>query len=482
MGSAPKDLVDPGEQAGPPTTAGTDSIELSVLGGFLADPPPGVVEVQLARLAEWMFTHDRCRQVFQSIVRTFGEHRTADAISVLRDLRGREEEALERFVFDLMDMVATPHLLEPHVEQLVHAAIRTKAARELRIDPEPPLDSELERAMQTIQDLRRHLSRRPPLELLTDAQVEALPTPSFLVGDAIVEQGLSMLFGPPASWKTFLALDVAQSLQTGVTSVLGPVPRARPCVYVLAEASGGFGRRLAAWREAHKVSKATGLLILRRALLINDPREQALLVSALNDLESPPALVVLDTVARTNSGDENLAADVRRYVDGCDKLRAEVGCAVLLLHHPGWKTDRERGSTSWRASVDTLMRIDVEGDGRGTLTCEKQRDAEGFHDIALDLTPTGSSAVIRVCDPSSPPSGDPPAAVRRTLRLLSQHSDEDGLSATAWRNVVHEQAGFSESTFYRHAKALYRGGFVTKEKIGRSRIYRVSAEGERWLS
>ena len=46
------------------------------------------------------------------------------------------------------------------------------------------------------------------------------------------------------------------------------------------------------------------------------------------------ALVIIDTLARTLPGDENSAADMGRFVAGCDDLR-RAARGIAIVHHEG---------------------------------------------------------------------------------------------------------------------------------------------------
>ncbi len=94
-----------------------------------------------------------------------------------------------------------------------------------------------------------------------------------------------------------------------------------------------------------------------------------------------PDLIVLDSLVRLHSKDENSSSDMAiLYNDSIKPLARELNCAVLLLHHAG-KTDasssykRGRGSGELTASPDVGLDIRPLGDGRFNLVTYKTRRA-----------------------------------------------------------------------------------------------------------
>src|SRR5580704_10982572 len=86
--------------------------------------------------------------------------------------------------------------------------------------------------------------------LLDDASMAARTTPVALVEGMIPERSLAVIYGQPASGKSFLALDLAYSVATGIPW-LGRKVQHGPAVYIAGEGIGGLPKRIAAWKDAH---------------------------------------------------------------------------------------------------------------------------------------------------------------------------------------------------------------------------------------
>jgi len=195
-------------------------------------------------------------------------------------------------------------------------------------------------------------------------------------------------------------------------------------------------------------------------------------------LDAPPVLIVFDTLARCLiGGDENSAKDMGRALANADGIRRALGCAVLLVHHSNASGERERGSTALRGAVDVLHLLKSEGGAR-TLSCVKSKDAVAFDPIEFELRQVSDSAVLTPISRVGVSGFNISVGAVEALRSLSQAALPEGLSVTKWEEV----ADCSPSTFYRHRKALWEGGFVTRDKEGRGALHRLTEKGERVLA
>jgi hypothetical protein len=127
------------------------------------------------------------------------------------------------------------------------------------------------------------------------------------------------------------------------------------------------------------------------APLLTQPQELAALNKTLKELPKPPALIVIDTLARCFvGGDENSAKDMGLFVQACRGLQAATGGALLVVHHTGKPKKNsgdpglERGSSALRAAADAVL-LQVKKNDMVTITNEKQKDDEEFKPVSLRL-------------------------------------------------------------------------------------------------
>jgi hypothetical protein len=234
---------------------------------------------------------------------------------------------------------------------------------------------------------------RKEFRFIDDAALSIDQSPESLIEGILPCTALGVVVGPPASSKTFLALDLALSVASG-TDWLGQYPvKQGPVVYVAAEGSRrSLGLRVQAWKAYHRVrEQSVGVQFLLQPVQLHTWSEPEKLLDAIKEqLAVPPILIVVDPLARCFlGGEENSAKDMGLLIAGMDALRG-TGATVLAVHHAGHnKKIRERGSSALRAAADTMMTIsrDPTPGGLYTVRCEKQKDDQHFGDLHLRLRP-----------------------------------------------------------------------------------------------
>ena len=140
------------------------------------------------------------------------------------------------------------------------------------------------------------------------------------------------------------------------------------------------------------------------------------------------------------AGDENSTADMGGLIAATDRLRSDLGVAVVLVHHSGHNNkDRERGSSALRAAADISIRAKPAGPMKVRLECAKMRDGEPFEPHVITLEPTAGSLVAAR-------SATPSENVEQEVRdYLTEHPD------ASQRQVEEAISGYS-----RHVREAYK--------------------------
>ncbi len=298
------------------------------------------------------------------------------------------------------------------------------------------------------------------------------PQPRWLVDGLVIEDTLAAIVGAPASYKSFLALDLALSVATGQPWTGRAVQQA-PVVYVTAEGGTGIGRRIQAWERFHQVSTPACYFLPHAVAFLEDVEVEAL-IEAIRTLPETPKVIVVDTVARCLvGGEENSAKDMGLFVANADRLRQETGALIVMVHHTGKAGKGMRGSSALPAALDTIIAVQRTGDAI-SVRSEKQKDAEEFATITLAATPVeigsgGSSVVLTPAAGRAAMHGYDRKA-ETALRVLAELGP-DGATATEWKRAC-EAVGLSPSSYNRARQAL----------IERDRVVRLEqAQGVRYL-
>lgn len=232
---------------------------------------------------------------------------------------------------------------------------------------------------------RPRVSVELPRVWLDDATMPAHETA--LVKGLIGTRDLVMVYGEPGCGKTFLVLDIAGHIATGMPW-RGLRTKAGLVVYIAAEAGRSILRRFIAWRD-HHVGEAREsripLAIITRGVNVMLPVEVEELMMQLRaiaaEADVPLAMVVFDTLSRSMPGGDENGPDMLRVVAAADRIRDELGAASLIVHHTGKdKTKGARGHSSLRASTDAVICVEDR-----VATVERVRDGVSGQTFAFAL-------------------------------------------------------------------------------------------------
>lgn len=237
-----------------------------------------------------------------------------------------------------------------------------------------------------IEQQRRVQGRRIPLLTPTQLQETAQAVRS-LVKHVIPMDALGMIYGGSGTFKSFIVLDGALHVVHGLPW-LGRKTVQGAVIYIAAEGGSGLWSRVHAWHRTRNLRwQDAPFYVVPIAI---DLRADAWrIVEATQALGISPALVVVDTLSQTFTGEENSANEMAAYLRELGtQFRQLWGCAVLLVHHTGHNaTERPRGSSAIRANLDFLLGVfRDEKEMLATMTCEKQKDGDLFEDATFSLT------------------------------------------------------------------------------------------------
>jgi hypothetical protein len=217
----------------------------------------------------------------------------------------------------------------------------------------------------------------------------AQPAPiAWLVRGWIQDRALCMVHGPSGGGKTFAVLDWALRIASGGGEWCGARVAAGPVVYLAGEGHAGLRGRVKAWMQHHGVDQLN--LWLSRAGCDLDTHEgYERVADSIRRKGIAPRLIVVDTLHRFLSGDENSSQDARRMLDACARLMTEFGCAIILVHHTGVSDEaqhRARGSSAWRGALEIEISVVPGKPGEPIqIVQRKAKDSELVAPVAVEL-------------------------------------------------------------------------------------------------
>ena len=225
--------------------------------------------------------------------------------------------------------------------------------------------------------------RWPEFVALADF-VSSPPKSSYLIKSVLPATGLGQVFGSSNVGKSFLLIDLAMHLASGMPW-RGFRTKTVPVLYIAAEGMGGLAARMKAW-TLHYGSVPAGLFVRPYSAQLTVAGAAAALAERIASLQLPPKLVILDTLAANfGPGDENSAEDMAAAMNG---LRALAGdWLALCAHHSGHadKT-RSRGHSSLFAALDVEIQVDrPDPSGPIKVAHTKCRDMERMEPLFFRL-------------------------------------------------------------------------------------------------
>jgi hypothetical protein len=274
------------------------------------------------------------------------------------------------------------------------------------IQPNAPIDV----PQPQVEDIAKEFAPDPPKEApkpTKTIKIESWDTiqdepVEWLIEGVIPKGSFTALYGPPGSFKSFIALDIAEAIATGRTWMGKEVKETGAVLYLAGEGFGGIGARIKACKMHHQTEDGAPIYIVRHQLNLRSSAEDfnALMMAVVMLVEQTGmefSLAIVDTLARAfGGGNENSSEDMGAFITAMGKVQEFLNCALMVLHHSGKDAAKGlRGHSSLLGAVDTeleLLRFDEQM--KGVLTISKQKDGAdnerfGFEMVEVEIRPAG---------------------------------------------------------------------------------------------
>lgn len=224
-------------------------------------------------------------------------------------------------------------------------------------------------------------------QMFVDIKTLILTEPQFLIEDVIETPCTGMVFGPSGSGKSFFVLDMGFHIACG-KKWLGKAVQQGSVFYVCGEGRHAIPRRMKAWETHYKTEIPYNRFLMSHARVDFSPesvRDMTIEIDHLHDQAGPPAIIIIDTMARALPGDadENSSKDVGAFIDECDRLQQKYNCVVLIVHHTGHAdsaSKRARGSSAIKGAMDVEILVSKE-----IIEWTKTKDMEPHTPVKFEL-------------------------------------------------------------------------------------------------
>jgi hypothetical protein len=254
-------------------------------------------------------------------------------------------------------------------------------------------------------------------------------------------EGLAALFGPSASGKSFLALDMAAAIALG-RSWFGCRTHSTTVVYVALEGEGGFKNRVSAWERENLSPMPAGLNFVMQPFKVNVQQD----IEDLAAVVPKGSVIFIDTLNRAAPmADENSSRDMGEILEGAKRLQIAIGGLVVLIHHTGKDAGKGlRGHSSLFAALDGAIQVErsVVGRAWGVAKAKDGEDGGKFpfklkcHALGQDADGDQMTSCTVERDHAllfqpADPKGPAQKAALRALRLAVNASTEMGRCNTS---------------------------------------------------
>lgn len=253
----------------------------------------------------------------------------------------------------------------------------------------PPEKGDANDYVQSGNDLLALLEPKQDNWLIPADEFSNQPSPiSWLVKGWLQDKALIMVHGPSGGGKTFIVLDWCLNIAGGNHEWFGNKVKNGSVVYLAGEGHHGLRGRVAAWKQHHHILNLN-MWLSQAGCDLNTAEGYQRVVSNLRAMDIQPKIIVVDTLHRFLSGDENSSQDAKTMLDACGALINEFNCSVLLVHHTGVNEEaqhRARGSSAWRGALDIeISVVPAKDENPIEIVQRKSKDAELRESLYCEL-------------------------------------------------------------------------------------------------
>jgi hypothetical protein len=412
-----------------------DPAEVSLLGALLIDPelikadPPVVRE-------PGMFSRTG-QLLYRAIVDSNEKHDSVDAVLVMGEVANGEQAAVQALLVEAMQDCPLSANARSYVTLLERKSKRLEM-RSLVAGLAEAVEKEdgAARVREHLEGIDAQLDpastrKLQHLDLTAVMDEESVPVP-WAVPGWLAKGDFAVIGGEPGTGKSVFALDLALALSTGTTFLGLRVQGMYRVLYLDEEMPPELAKRrlrmLIRGRELEP--EQVSLRYFNGEQLKLDQADSRLALRRVFD-EWPPDFIVLDSLIRFHSGNENDNSEMARFYAQMRSLQSDYEFGWVALHHlakPGKDKSKElghrlRGASDLRAVVDQLYGIEGDSATRvRTLTHDKNRWADTSLPMMLVYAETDDRSEATLSGESRTHDAE------ATIRCLLVDAKEDGVS------------------------------------------------------
>ena len=255
-----------------------------------------------------------------------------------------------------------------------------------------------------MQIISSEISKKIMRRSYTIDELEHLPKLNWLIKDILVDGGIATIYGESGSTKSFLAIDLAMHLATGSEWFGLEVNRGIPIIYTALEGFRGVVKRIKGWCKKNNLCPSN-IFIDHDSLLLGEQGSVESFINYYKASNFNRGMIIIDTfnMACPNI-EENSAKEMSGVITKAKLIAEKLNSTVLIIHHSGKDESRGmRGSSSLKASMDTIIYVKQDSNGNCEWSLEKSKDSEcgiryGYRLETLELDMDGEVETTCILD------------------------------------------------------------------------------------
>jgi hypothetical protein len=294
--------------------------------------------------------------------------------------------------------------------------------------------------------------REPRIRLVAFNDIRLGTARRDLVKGIIPRIGLTVVWGPPKSGKSFWTFDLMMHVALG-WAYRGRRVHQGPVVYCAFEGQSGIEARVEAFRQRFLAEDHESPPFYLEPVTLNLVADHVELIGVIRQQlqgGTAPVAVVLDTLNRSLQGSESSDEDMSAYIKAADAIREAFNCAVIVVHHCGIEGTRPRGHTSLTGAADAQISVKRDAADNVIVTLECAKDGPQGESIAskLEVVEVGHDEdgdIITSCvvEPTATPAAAPASRGRltpnqQTAFAILHDAGPRGLATEEWNEKLRE--------------------------------------------
>ena len=210
--------------------------------------------------------------------------------------------------------------------------------------------------------------------------------PNWFIDGLFEHNKVGQLFGKSGHGKSFVALDIAYCIATGI-DYHGRETSQANVTYICGEGKSGISKRLLALESKYQAGIAGKMTVSEQPGALMKADVMKSMAEAIKE-QGGVGLVIVDTYHRNmGGGKEDSSDDFGIILGNIDTYFKPLGVTTLIVHHSGHgASDRGRGSSAMYASYDFEFKAECTPDKKQLkLFNTKQKDDEELKPLLFEF-------------------------------------------------------------------------------------------------